>query len=92
MDKPPANDEIDQINRQLEEIDNQCRPVEDALQESEETYRSLGELSPDAVVILQDGRYQFINSMFTRQFGYNRKDQKPPGSKYGLKGPFKQKR
>ena len=74
MDTPPANDEIDRRTRQLEEIENQCRPVEDALQESEEIYRSLVELSPDAVVILQDGRYQFVNSMFTRQFGYTRKD------------------
>ena len=74
MDKTPANDEIDQITRQLEEIENQCRPVEDALQKSEEIYRSLVDLIPDAVVILQDGRYQFVNSMFTRQFGYTRED------------------
>jgi PAS domain S-box-containing protein len=74
MNKPPANDDIDQLTRQLEEIENQCRPVEDALQESEEIYRSLVDLSPDAVVILQDGLYQFVSSVFTRQFGYTRED------------------
>jgi PAS domain S-box-containing protein len=74
MDQPPASDQIEQITRQLEEIENQCRPMEDALLESEEIYRSLVELSPDAVVILQDGLYQFVNSMFTRQFGYARED------------------
>ena len=74
MDQPPASDQIEQITRQFEEIENQCRPMEDALLESEEIYRSLVELSPDAVVILQDGLYQFVNSMFTRQFGYARED------------------
>ena len=74
MDKPPANDEIDTITPQLEEIENQCQPLGKALQESEEIYRSLVDLSPDAVVILQDGRYQLISSMFTRQFGYTRED------------------
>ncbi len=74
MNKPPANDDINQLTRQLEEIENQCRPVEDALQESEEIYRSLVDLSPDAVVILQDGLYQFVSSVFTRRFGYTRED------------------
>jgi PAS domain S-box-containing protein len=32
------------------------------------------DLNPDAVVILQDGRYQYVSSMFRRQFGYTRKD------------------
>ena len=76
MDKLPANDETVQIDRQPEEIENQCQPLEKALQESEEIYRSLVDLSPDAVVILQDGRYQLISSMFTRQFGYTREDVK----------------
>jgi PAS domain S-box-containing protein len=74
MGKPPAKDETDRIFRQFQEIENQCRPLEDALQESEEIYRSLVDLSPDAVAILQDGRYQFVNLMFTRQFGYTRED------------------
>jgi len=44
------------------------------LQESEEKYESLLDLSPDSVVIMQDGLYKFITSMFTRQFGYTRED------------------
>ena len=74
MEKPPGYDEIDLIPRQDERIENQGRPLEDAFQESQEIYRSLVDLSPDAVVILQDGRYQYVSSMFTRQFGYTRKD------------------
>jgi PAS domain S-box-containing protein len=74
MDKPPANEELDPITQQLAETDKQCRPLEEALQESEEIYRSLVDLSPDAVAILQDGRYQFVSSMFTRQFGYSLED------------------
>lgn len=56
------------------EIDTQCQAVEEALQESEEKYQSLLDLSPDSVVILQDGLCKFTSSMFTRQFGYTRED------------------
>ena len=42
--------------------------------ESEETYRSLVDLSPDPVVILQGDRYQFVSQAFTEVFGYTQKD------------------
>ena len=74
MGKPPAKHETDRISWQFQEIENQCRPLEYALQESEQIYLSLVDLSPDAVVILQEGRYRFVNSTFTRQFGYTRED------------------
>jgi PAS domain S-box-containing protein len=74
MDKPPAKDEANRRTQQIEKIESQCQPPQDALQEGEEIYRSLVELSPDTVAILQDDRYQFVNSMFRRQFGYTRKD------------------
>ncbi|MEJ2731247.1 MAG: PAS domain S-box protein [Deltaproteobacteria bacterium] len=45
-----------------------------AQQESEEKYRNLLDLSPDSVVILQDGKYQFVSSAFTKMFGYTRED------------------
>lgn len=32
------------------------------------------DLIPDALVILQDGRYQIVNSAFTRLFGYTQRD------------------
>ena len=74
MDKPPANDEIDQITRQSEEIENQCHEVEEALRESEAIYRNLVDLSPDSVVILQDGFCRFVSLVFTGQFGYTPED------------------
>lgn len=47
---------------------------ERALRESEERYRNLVELLPDPVVVLQDGRYRFVNSAFTEVFGYAQDD------------------
>ncbi|MCI0497721.1 MAG: PAS domain S-box protein, partial [Thermoplasmata archaeon] len=52
------------------------RAAEEALKESEERYRSLVDLSPDAVVILQEGIFRFVNREFTRLFGYTEKDVK----------------
>ncbi len=52
------------------------REAEEALRESEERYRRLVELSPDAVVILQGEKLQFVNSAFTQLFGYTRRDVK----------------
>ena len=74
MDKPALRHQMSQRARDLAEIENQCQAVEEALQESEEKYQSLLDLSPDSVVILQDGLYQFVSSMFTNQFGYTRDD------------------
>ena len=65
---------MSQRARDLADIENQCQAVEEALQESEDKYQSLLDLSPDSVVILQDGLYQFVSSMFTNQFGYTRDD------------------
>jgi PAS domain S-box-containing protein len=48
--------------------------MERRLRESEEKYRNLVELSPDPVVILQDGRHHLINSAFNNLLGYDRAD------------------
>ena len=48
--------------------------AEEAVRESEEKYRNLVELSPDPIIIIQDNRYRFINSAFTRLFGYTQED------------------
>lgn len=48
--------------------------AERALMESEERYRHLVEMSPDALVILQDGNYQFVSPTFYTMFGYTEAD------------------
>lgn len=46
----------------------------DALRESEQKYRNLVELSPDAAVILQDNEFKYISPAFTAIFGYDQQD------------------
>ena len=46
------------------------KEMERRLRESEEKYRNLVELSPDPVVIVQDGNYCLVNSTFKALFGY----------------------
>ncbi len=48
--------------------------AEEALRESEEKYRNLVRLSPDPIVILQDGRHRLFSSAFTELFGYTQQD------------------
>ena len=60
--------------KEEEKDKNQLLAVRAALQESEEKYRKLLDLSPDSVVILQDGKYQFVSSAFTKMFGYSQED------------------
>lgn len=74
MDKPALYDQLSQEAQNLAQIETQSQAAEDALRESEEIYSTLVDLCPDSVVILQDGHYQFVSSVFTRQFGYTRED------------------
>jgi len=52
----------------------QRKLAEEALRESEEKYRSLVSLSPDPIVIIQDGRHKMVSSAFTKLFGYTQED------------------
>jgi PAS domain S-box-containing protein len=65
--RPPKTEDQEKDN-------NHQLAVRTALHESEEKYRKLLDLSPDSVVILQNGKYQFVSSAFTRMFGYSQKD------------------
>lgn len=58
------------LQSELEEKDSTI----ERLNESIEQYRTLIDLSPDPVVILQDGTYQLVSSSFTEVFGYNQED------------------
>jgi hypothetical protein len=49
--------------------------VENALRESEERYRSLLEVSPDAIYVCHESRIQFINASGLRLFGAATPDQ-----------------
>lgn len=60
--------------RDEEKDTNHLLALRAAQQESEEKYRKLLDLSPDSVVILQDGKYRFVSSAFTKMFGYTRED------------------
>lgn len=53
----------------------QRRKAEAALQSSEERYRSLVELSPDALFVQSDEKIVFINSAGTKLFGAKRPEQ-----------------
>ena len=62
---PPAVHRAAASNR----VRIQRRQAEEALQTSEERYRSLVELSPDALFVETDEKIVFINSAGTRLFG-----------------------
>ncbi len=49
------------------------KKAEDALRQSEESYRGLLELAPDAISVnsLEDGRYLQVNNAFFRKTGYS---------------------
>lgn len=66
--------ELNRTNEILKKEIEERREAEEALRESEEKYRNLVELSPDAILIIQDGRYKYINPAYTNLFGYTSQD------------------
>ena len=46
----------------------------ESLEISPELYEMVLELNPDAIVILQDGCYKYVNAAFSRMFGYSREE------------------
>lgn len=61
--------QLERLNATLEQ---QVRDRTRALEESEAQYRSLVEHSPDAILIVQDGKVRFVNSVFETTFGISR--------------------
>ncbi|MBM4446818.1 MAG: PAS domain S-box protein [Chloroflexi bacterium] len=51
------------------------KQVEDALRESEERYRFLVELSPEAIFVASEGKHVFVNSAGLKLFGASSPDQ-----------------
>ena len=48
--------------------------IKQALLNSEEKYRNLIEQANDGIVVLQEGRIRFVNSMMKKMFGYTSKE------------------
>jgi PAS domain S-box-containing protein len=47
----------------------ECKRVEQALRESEESYRSLVETSPDAIFLHEEGKFVYLNPAAVRLYG-----------------------
>ncbi|AFZ19434.1 hybrid sensor histidine kinase/response regulator [Allocoleopsis franciscana] len=61
--------ELRQINAQLLKEMQEREQVQQRVHESEERYRHLVELSPDAIIINSGGQFVFINSVAVKLFG-----------------------
>ncbi|MBU1054012.1 MAG: response regulator [Proteobacteria bacterium] len=62
--------EIDELSKLIEAY----KESRQTLQESEEKYKSLIELSPDPIAIIQNEQHQLINPAFTKLFGFTQLD------------------
>lgn len=72
----PVFDNKGKVNRLAiysQDVTDRTRAAQ-ALKESEERYRNLVALSPDAIGVIQNFKFQFINSEFTRLSGYDQDD------------------
>jgi PAS domain S-box-containing protein len=57
------------VNEELQNEVSERKRVEEFVRESEERYRQLVELSPDAIVIHNEGKYAYVNSAAVKLFG-----------------------
>jgi len=64
---------VTEVITAIDDITEKCR-AEDALRQSEEKYRTLLDLTPDPVVIVQDGVHKLVNQAFVDTFGYSREE------------------
>ncbi|MCP4631838.1 MAG: PAS domain S-box protein, partial [candidate division Zixibacteria bacterium] len=63
---------VDIVTQKIREINAQniLDEKHNALVESEEKYRNLIDSSPDAIVIMKNGKVVFVNSMYNKLLGY----------------------
>jgi PAS domain S-box-containing protein len=61
--------ELTFVNQELSSEVGERRRIEISLRESEERYRQLVELSPDAIMIHREGKFHFVNGAALRMFG-----------------------
>ncbi len=64
------NEIINALRKELAE----SKWLKELFRETEERYRILINLSPNAICFLQEGRFTFINDAFTQTFGYSQEE------------------
>ena len=66
--------DLAQANKELQTEIAERKTMEQALRESEEKYRSLVELVPDPVIVVQGDQLCFASPAFSQLFGYTQQD------------------
>lgn len=66
--------ELHTEKKELELQNEELRRTQVELEKAQDKYRNLINLSPDPIVIIQDGYHKFINPAFTKLFGYTHQD------------------
>ncbi|MBF0549449.1 MAG: PAS domain S-box protein [Deltaproteobacteria bacterium] len=61
--------ELKRLNALLEKDVNELKRMEEALRESEERYRRLVELSPEAIAVHTEGKYTYVNPAGAKLLG-----------------------
>jgi PAS domain-containing protein len=69
MAEKPTYEELEQRIQEFEQAEFKRKRTEKALQESEERYRSLVELFPEAILVHQDWKIVYINPEGAKIFG-----------------------
>jgi PAS domain-containing protein len=71
MSEKPTYKELEQRVKSLENELKDCQGVEDALKESEESYRSIVEGAPGAIMAIRNGSFLFANPASARMLGFS---------------------
>jgi len=71
MAQNPTHEELEQRVKLLESELQDLKELEDALKESEESYRLLVEAAPSAITAIQDGNIIFTNSAGAKLLGFS---------------------
>ena len=70
-----SEDEIGELVVEFNRLTERLKAREDALRESEERYRSLVELTPQALVVHRDGKVLYVNPAAMKMFGAGSADE-----------------
>ncbi len=62
------------VKEELDDLFKERRIFENALQQSEDRFRTLAESSPSAFLIIRDDQFLYVNSTWEKIIGYNKKE------------------